>query len=368
MLQKLPANQYTKIEPLLSDTTRHHLFCLGVLNGRYDGMILVDDVQAPQTAVIVKGKTWCYFAGNPHNNTFTQALQAELADRQFFDPQSTSLLLSLPSDAWLPLFNTLLPTHKPVEMPRHLFIGKQGQTRETVTLPDEITLHFIDETLQVEGELPSDVNEVLQLRAKADSPDEVAFGYVALHQGKCVAHAMIDCIVGTDGEIGLYTNPDFRRKGLAMAVSKATIDYGLAHGLTTVHWDCATFNHGSNVIAQKLGLQKTLSHNMYLLIFEEGLHWANVAWGHLDNGRYPQLLTACQQLIQKEQYLSHAYFLLGVAYLNLGDEGKAWAALQTTVQEYGWNDLGELNAHYQLLQKETEKWSDIVSHIQTNHS
>lgn len=368
MLQKLAPDEYAKVELLLSETTQHHLFCLGVLNGRYEGMILVDDLDAPQTAVIVKGETWCYFAGDPHNTDFAQALRAELADRQLFNPKSTSLLLSLPSEDWLPLFNSLLPTHEPVPMPRHLYLAESGQISEPITLPDGITLHFIDITLptKVDGELPNDVKDVLQLRAKADQPDKAAFGYVALHDGQCVAQAMIDCIVGTRGEIGLYTDPAFRRKGLAMAVSEATIAYGLTHGLTAVHWDCATFNRGSNIIAQKLGLHKTLSHNMYLLIFDEGLHWANVAWGHLDNGRYQELRTTCQQLITDQQYLSHAYFLLGVAHLNLGDEDKAWEALQTAVQEHSWNDLGELNAYYHPLQKETEKWSALVANIQAN--
>ncbi len=367
MLHQLEKEQYAEVEHLFVQN-RHHVFCAGVLSGKYEGQIFVDDLDKPTSALAIKPSSWWYFGGDAHNEPFNEALRVALVERNEIGKDVGALLIDPESPAWIPVIHQLVAGREGIATGRRLYIADTQHFDPNYPLADGFSLHFIDESLRekVAGDLPGDVQDVLQMRAGTKNPDEMAFGFVAVHEQKCVAQAYIDCIVYTRGEIGLYTDGNFRRLGLATAVSAATIEYALAHGITAVHWDCAFSNLSSNRVAQKLGLQQTLEHDQYLIVFDEVGHLLNVAWTALDEGSYEKTMTTCQPLLQAEKQSKYTYFLAGTAAAGLGDDKAAFGYLETAVS-LGWDDLVELENQpiLQPLQQQPQ-WQHIVAHIQKN--
>ena len=367
MLYKLEKEQYARAAHLFVQNS-HHLFCAGVLSGKYDGQLFVDDVENPTTALTIKPSSWWYFGGDAHNDGFNEALRDALVERSEIGKDVGALLIAPESPEWIPVIHYLVEGRQGIATGRRLYIADGDHFHSDYVLADGFSLHFIDDSLEekVAGDLPGDVQDVLQMRADTKNPDEMAFGFVAVYEQKCVAQAYVDCIVETRGEIGLYTDGSFRKQGLATAVSAATIEYALAHGITAVHWDCAFSNLSSNRVAQKLGLRRVLEHTQYLIVFDGLGHQLNVAWTALDEGQFDKTMAVCTEIMQGEKESKYTYFLAGAASAGLGNEDAAFGYLETAVS-LGWDDLVELENQptLQPLQQQPQ-WQRVVAHIQKN--
>jgi RimJ/RimL family protein N-acetyltransferase len=80
-------------------------------------------------------------------------------------------------------------------------------------------------------------------------------GYAFLQQGRVVTVCMSDCTLGERIEIGIWTDPAYRRRGLAAMATAATVEACLAKGYTHIGWQCLANNIGSRSVAHKVGFQ-----------------------------------------------------------------------------------------------------------------
>jgi RimJ/RimL family protein N-acetyltransferase len=312
---------------------------------------------------------WAYLGGDPQNEKFNQAIRTGFFNKELMNGQGSALLISLPAGGWRKTLNRLFPERPPVEMRRLHYVARQSKFDMKPIGPEGFTLHFIDESLQIDGDLPDDVQRVLDQRSAADEPDRAAFGYVALYNGKYAAHAVIDCIVGDQGDIGLVTDEAYRRRGLAVATSAATIRYGLAHGLGVVFWDCAAYNLGSVRAAERLGLKFAFEHTMMLLVYDETGHWLNLAWAHLDAGKFRESLDFGEQLAARnENPPPVGDFLIAAAWGGLGDRARALHHLNTAADR-GWDGLSDTeNCAPLSLLHGTPEWEAVLARIRSNGS
>jgi predicted GNAT family acetyltransferase len=92
-------------------------------------------------------------------------------------------------------------------------------------------------------------------------------GLGILHQGTFVSGASSAAVGGGRLEIEIQTHRQFRRRGLARALSAALILYCLEHGLEPC-WDAA--NESSSALAQQLGFHSTGKYEAYRLKQPEG--------------------------------------------------------------------------------------------------
>lgn len=365
-LHELQPHQFHLIEPLFEQQTQHHLFCAGVLAGKYPGRVVADHPEQPRSAFVFKEGLWCYLGGETANPAFYTALGLALLNKQFVGEKAQALLFSTTHELWEEVVKNLIPGRLPIATPRYLYLANQHHHPTPQPLPAEFKLAFIDETLtlQVADELPGDVQQVLNLRANSPNPDEIAFGYVAIHNNRCVSWSVVDCIVNQRGEIGLETEVAYRQQGLGLAVSAATIQYGLTHGLTAIHWDVVSYNSSSVQMAKKHGLQFVLSYHQNLILFNEVSYLANLAWAELDQENYQATLDFCQQLLALEKGQMYGHFLTGVAWAGLGQPDTAFRHLHHTLDN-GWDDLFELenNPTLKVLHSSPE-WGALVSRLQ----
>ncbi|MCB8945540.1 MAG: GNAT family N-acetyltransferase [Ardenticatenaceae bacterium] len=367
MLQQLQPEQYASVRKLFQGEPPP-LYCEAILTGKYPGKVIVDEPASPQSALIIKD-AWCHLLGDAANEAFNAALQAELADKKLIGEDRRVLFFVDPAPTWLKVLPELVADRQPIPMPRCLYVATPAYIAPTLSLPDGFELHFIDESIVdiVEGELPDDVQKVLVLRREAEVPDEVAFGFVAVNGRIITAWSVIDFIIGTVGEIRLVTESAYRRRGLALATSAATITYGLAHGLQQIDWNVAASNIPSVRAAQKLNLPLLHEPMEYMLIFPKISYLINLAWSHLDADDFEQVHAVTQQMVtsDKAMLVQYGEFLAASAWAGLGEPDKAIAHLNKAVAA-GFNDLSSMeNGRHLAILHHLPQWQELIERIQS---
>ena len=344
MFDLLPPSDYAKVETFFRPL-QHLLFCKAILHGTMAGQVYVDDLDQPRSAFALTRDIWGYLAGEARNAAFNQALGQALFERQVISPEAFGLIFAIASEDWKAHFPLIFGKFEPIPGRRLHYTARTpvNQARPAQTgLPAGYEMHPIDAGLmrRRDLDLPEDVRRLGQ--SLQDKPQDVqnGFGYVVLHQGKAgpawAAHAVVDCVVDGEGDIGLETAEAHRRKGLAAAVSAAAIDYGLSNGLRTVVWDCAANNLPSVRTAQRLGLGLDGEHWLYFVDYEYPWHQVGLAGACRDEGDYARACSICQQVLLDEANPPEAtHYMLACAQAGLGELDAALDSLEEA-RRRGW--------------------------------
>jgi RimJ/RimL family protein N-acetyltransferase len=345
MIHELTAANYDRVDTLY-EPLRFMPFCAGVLERSHDGRVFVDDLQSPRTAFMLTWGCWGYLAGDPDNAGFLRALNEALFSKAFLDEGAWGLFLSCPPDGWKEALAAVCAPHPPIALPRRHYVARSTGDDRQVSVPEGYVLRRMDRSLLDLGgiALPGDVTKMIDVIDWDAEVVDKGCGFVAVYDGQIAAHAMIDCVVGDVGEIGLFSDPAHRRRGLATATSAATIAYGLAHGLSTVVWDCYEHNAGSVRTAEKLGLERERDRTMYYFHFDEADHWAMLAWHDADRGRYRETLDTCERLFSgRTDPPELAYVAAARAWAAMDAPDQAFEHLNRAIDS-GWDYAPDLES------------------------
>ena len=362
-MHELTATSYDQVKALYEPLT-FMPFCAGVLEGSHEGRVFVDDLVHPSTSFLLTWDCWGYLAGDPDNAAFLHDLNKALFGKTFLREHAWGLFLSCPPDGWSEGLASVCAPHPPIELPRRHYVAHTMSGNGQPRIPEDYALRRMDRSLlDLPGPLPEDVISLVEsIDWSADSRDKRC-GFVALRGDKVAAWAMIDCVVGHVGEIGLYTQETHRRRGLATATSAATIAYGLAHGLTSVVWDCYVHNTGSVRTAEKLSLHRERDHTMYCLHLDESNHWAMLAWHQADNGSYQQALDSCEWVFsQQSRPPEIAYIAAARAWAAMREQDRAFAQLDRAV-DAGWNYVPDLACSEFDDLREQPEWQALLARL-----
>lgn len=78
-----------------------------------------------------------------------------------------------------------------------------------------------------------------------------------------VSWCLADCVVDDRMEIGVKTDPQFRRQGLGAIAVAAAVSQCAASGIRQFGWHCVDFNVGSYTLAEKVGFVKIKDYRAY---------------------------------------------------------------------------------------------------------
>ncbi|MBK9124209.1 MAG: GNAT family N-acetyltransferase [Chloroflexi bacterium] len=365
---ELDERAYEKVRELFAPVMAHQVFCTGVIDGLYAGRVYVDDAVRPRTAFAVKDGMWWFLAGSPANRVFNAALHRAMFDRTITGERGWGGMLVCDTPAWDAYVPVLFAPRIPIATRRLRYVCTEPLAIDWRSeIPAGIDIRFVDDSLAEDGiEVHGAAAETLELRRASAAPNQAAVGYVALHERHVVAYSVINGIVNGGGDIGLYTDAGFRRRGLAFVTSAAVIEYALAHGVDIVHWDCEAFNSGSIRTAQKLGLTLEGEHTMYVLHLNATLHEVNRAWLHFDAGRYADAMAICRQHIGAAPMEAHPHFhyVLARSLLETNQSAQAFEALQQAAAA-GWDSVGEVEQDFALLCEHAD-WPSLLAAVREN--
>jgi GNAT superfamily N-acetyltransferase len=380
MLYELRQKKLGKVYPLFQPL-EHLLFCKAVLEGVHPGRVFVDNPASPQTAFLNTREVWSYLAGEPDNERFNRALNRAIFRREIVSEGVPLLQISCHPKAWEGQIGTVCHPRQPVAEIRRHYAGHKLQYDWRANVLDGFAVQPISRALLARPglNLPDDVRNLIEREDPAAGPLGNGFGYVVLHEDaasgspQVAAYALVDCMAGAAdsgmqaGDIFLFTADEYRRRGLATIASAATVEYGLAHGLAWIAWDCAEHNLGSLRTAEKLGFELAREYTMYYFLFDQVSHLLNEAWNSLEAGRYREAAGFCDKaLALSDEPPLHAAYLAARAWAGLGDRDSALTHLRTAAEQ-GWASV-DSTRHAQEFEglHGTPEWSAVLERIEHN--
>lgn len=285
-MQSLLATQTSKARLLFERFMQTQPMCTAVLDGIYPGKLYVDDSAQPRTALLttyIKSEAhgiWCFLAGEPANDTFNQSLNSAIFSRQIMADNTPVLFFTCDPDDWGGRMDAVMTPRPPIWIPRYHFIGRTVAFDWRPALPPGFAVQRVSEDLrQVPGlQLPEDVVATLAKWRAVSDPRFMDFGFVVLDstrpQPVVAGWATVDFIADGAGDLGFFTQPDYRRRNLGTIAASAALEYGFANGLQQVNWTCDAGNPGSIRTTQKLRLERIEDYRQAVLIMDEQRHMA----------------------------------------------------------------------------------------------
>ncbi len=286
MIQELPPARFPQMRPLFQRLLKSQPMCAAVLGGIYPGKVYVDDLAQPHTSLLTTyieseaHGNWCFLTGDPANNAFNRSLNAAIFSRQIIAADVPILFLTCDPDDWRGQMDVVLAPRPPIWIPRYHFISRQVGFDWRAALPPGFTVERMNEDLRQlpDLQLPEDVAATLSKWQAMADPRFMDFGVVTLDrtgpQPVIASWATVDFVAAGAGDLGFFTQPDYRRRGLGTIAASAALEHGFARGLLQVNWTCDAGNPGSTRAAEKLGLERIEDYHQAVLIMDEQQHMA----------------------------------------------------------------------------------------------
>lgn len=286
MMQPLSINQASKVGPLFRCLTQSQPMCTAVLEGIYPGKVYVDNPTQPRTALLttyIESQAhgmWFFLSGEPVNDTFNQSLNAAIFSRQIIANSTPVLFFTCDPDDWGGQMDAVVAPRPPIWIPRYHFISQRVGIDWRTALPPGFAVEPMNEDLrQLPGlQMPEDVATTLWKWKAMTDPRFMDFGFVILDRTRSqltiAGWATVDFIAAGAGDLGFFTQPDYRRAGLGTIAASAALEHGFAIGLQRVNWTCDANNPGSVRTAEKLGLKRMADYQQAVLIMNEKSHMA----------------------------------------------------------------------------------------------
>ncbi len=251
MVQEYPTTELHEVERLFEG----HKWLKTVIQYAFRekrGKVYVSDINEPETAFLQIG--FVFLGGNPYSEQADQIIEALPLGPQ----------LIVPTKEWATkLIETLGDRVKRV--PRVGFSYEQLDLKHLKNLkeaiPEEFTLDQID--LETARTVPRAIAPAIPFFfGSPESFIEHGFGFCIRHGETVVSTAMTAMPFEREFEIEVDTldSPEYRRKGLATAVSAALIEHALLRDLIPI-WDAA--NEPSKGLALKLGYSNPTPYDAF---------------------------------------------------------------------------------------------------------
>jgi RimJ/RimL family protein N-acetyltransferase len=286
MIQRLPIDQSSKVGCLFQRLTQSQPMCTAVLEGTYPGKLYVDNLAQPRTALLttyIESEAhgiWGFLAGEPINHAFNRSLNTAIFSRQIVASYTPSLLFTSDPDDWGGQMGAVMTPRPPIWISRYHFASRQVCLDWRAVMPVGFTVEPMNEDLRnVPGlQLPEDVAVTLAKWRAMTAPRFMDLGFVILDrtgpQLVVAAWATVDFIAAGAGDLGFFTQPDYRRTGLGTIAASSALEHAFASGLQQINWTCDADNPGSVRTAERLGLQRLEDYHQAVLIMDEKRHMA----------------------------------------------------------------------------------------------
>ena len=288
-MQPLELQDYRRVQPLFTALNDTQPMSASVLVGVYPGRVYVDDVAAPHSALLLTyieseaSGVWAFLVGDPCNTAFNRDLNTAIFRRTIINEKVPMLFWTCDPGDWggkiAEVFNPL----PPIWFGRDHYIARQVNYDWRSALPEGFVVERMGDALrQRQGlELPPDVAATLEKWRELECAGFTDrgfsdYGFVVLDM-RCEkptisSWATVDFIVDGRGDLGFFTQPDYRRQGLGTIAVAAALEDGFGRGLQQVNWTCDTDNPGSSHTARFLGLERIAGYQMAFLLLDESRH------------------------------------------------------------------------------------------------
>ncbi|WP_420644564.1 GNAT family N-acetyltransferase [Candidatus Leptofilum sp.] len=308
MIYSIKNKDSEKIRHLFRSLETFQPMCTAVLDGIWPGMIWVDNPDVARSALLITflsggGAAWCFLAGEPGNCEFNIALNKAIFEDKITGQEVETFLFTCHPEDWGGQLVVVGSPRQPAPMARRHYICRELTYDWRGNIPDGYAAYPLESSLlQQKGlQIPNQLKETLGKWESIQNEQLQDYGFIIIHDDQVVSWATVDFISSGSGDLGFETDIEHRRCGLGTVVAAAALEYGLAHGLSTIHWTCAADNIGSLRTAEKLGLEHDSDYTIFLFALDEGNHLAQLAYSHLTRGEYQTAVDRYEELFAQQK-------------------------------------------------------------------
>jgi GNAT superfamily N-acetyltransferase len=249
MLHQLAPDAYPCVGPLFAGFD-WHLSAAAVLAGTCPGRVYADDPANPRAAFVCSPEGE-FLAGEP-GAAFARDLSGLVArEREEFG----SLHVVCTNEGWAPHLAKITGGLAPLAEERRYY-EFSAPSVAVPEVPEGFAAVPVDATLLARRGLrnyPAVAEWGMSNWGGAEGFLARGAGMVVV-QGETIASwCLMDCALGPRCEIGIATDPGYRRRGLAALATAATVAACLARGYARIGWHCWTRNLGSRGVAEHVG-------------------------------------------------------------------------------------------------------------------
>lgn len=250
-MQLLDETAYEAVRPLLTETLCLHAPVDAILAGGLEGQVWTDDPAQPAVVLVSDGEA-SYLAGDPDRLVRPAALRRLIPAWTYF----------LPERNWSSRLSAVWDN--PFARPHPRLRLTLGQPAPVPVLPAGFELAAIDRAGAARHPAVAALaEEQADGWRSATALLEAGVGHAVLRDGAVVSHCVPDCVVGARVELGVGTEPGFRRLGLARTAAAAAVAACLRRGIDEIGWHCHASNAGSLRIAEAIGLREEIRYVGY---------------------------------------------------------------------------------------------------------
>jgi RimJ/RimL family protein N-acetyltransferase len=342
------------------------------LAGDNPGRIFVNDPARPRTVLAITGEG-TFLAGDYHDPTIIDPLR-RLLRRIFsgtvFPSAEWCISLHVDSDDWAAELPKLVPTHQADELLGYHYLCRDLDPGWQPHLPDEYTVQRVDRvTLSRFPEEMREWGSVEDWWGTVENFFSKGISFCVTHGDDVVSWCTSTCVAGDQVEVGIFTVPGHRRRGLATAAVAATVACCLNSGYCTVGWHCVHDNAASWKTAEKVGFKRESEYRMYFYIFELPDHLSQLAWSCFKRGEYEKTARYYELVFSlRDDHPDYYYNCAAEAWGALGDREMALKYLRRAV-ENGWTEYDYTGRVERFLFLHgTPEWEAVLTRIRQNAS
>lgn len=332
-MQRLAEGEFGRVARLFAGL-EHHLCCAAVLAGACPGWVYVDDVTSPRAALLGSPEGE-FLAGEPDEG-FAVALAGLVAtDRVALG----DMHVVCADEGWVPLLATVMGGLAPLAEERRYYEFDQPSVA-VPPVPEGFALVPVDAALLARTTLRNHAAVADWGMANWGG----ATDFLARGAGACVVRgdalaswSLADCAVDSRAEIGIATDPDFRRRGLATVATAATVAACLARGYARIGWHCWTRNLGSRAVAERVGFAHVGTYTDHWCLADPARHAAELALHAARRGDRATALAWCERACAAPEATGRTQFHAAAVLAALDDYPAALARLLAAAEQGGIN-------------------------------
>lgn len=357
MPHQLTPDAYPHVAPLFAGFD-WHLSAAAVLAGTCPGQVYADDTASPRAAFIFSPEGE-FLAGEP-NAEFADALGQLIASNP---EEHDSLHIVCSEDGWLPHLTTIMGGLEPLAEERRYY-EFSAPSVAVPAVPAGFAVVPVDAALLARRELRNHAAVAEWGMVNWGGPEDFlarGVGMVVLQDDTIASWCLMDCAVGPHCEIGIATDPDYRRRGLAALATAATVEACLARGFTRIGWHCWTRNLGSRHTAERVGFAHAGTYTDRRCVTDPARHAAERALHAARRGDRATALAWCDQIAAAPDASGRSHFHAAAVMAALREYDAALAHLREAVVRGGADAEVLRGAELFLPLHDSPEWSGLLA-------
>ena len=266
----LRPDSYELVRPILLGMD-FHLIGRSILTQQTPTQIFVDNMEHSKTLFAQAGHRYI-LAGDHEIDSFNLGIRKLFANVIF--PRALAegqegFAIYYDSAAWEEKMQAILMDKEIIHADREYYACKTLKYKWQDFLPEGFQIQMVDADLLAITNLKHLDTLKEEMTSERPSVDDFlakSFGVCAIHENELAGWCLSEYNADGRCEIGIETTSEFRKRGLATALTLYFLDHAFSNGINEVGWHCFKRNESSAKTALKAGFDKVRDYKSYICL------------------------------------------------------------------------------------------------------